>query len=534
MLFSGTALNIYATLLQDICNYNLLKKAILKAYQKTTNSYRKDFRYATLQPGQNFQQLQVTHFRLLDFWIESSGIDHSYESLRDFMVADQFLTALPHQIRTFIRERNLIKAEEVAEVADLYAEAHNSYKDLKGSNLKGNGSPEPKIKKPTVEAKSPAIIPTCHQYGGIEHKRPDCPSKKIEKVGRCFVDGNDQAPFCSGAVNGIKVSDILRDTGCTCIVISDKLFPYFKTSRVSSILSDYLGRENTFPTIRCYLKTKCFTRWTNAVLAPITCSIIVGNIKGAVLPSEADLLSPPVDLSFPAPLPCKLNNPLNNSAPEAALSRTVHLGVETDDTALDSEVAGSPVHSSGESKGIASGTLNVLTRAQTITPVSPTSSSPTVSPFIFPDFMSKDDFVSIQHNCPSLRDCHNQAFNNKVIHGRYVSHKFEYINGILYKSVFKSHSSVIDYSLLVVPKPCQETVLQMAHDLPMTEHLAHRKTWHKLKHTYFWPSMYSQVTKKYSSCNRCQVLTAQNTHTLKSCIFIKSKTSLLQKRDTPP
>nr|XP_053651162.1 RNA-binding protein 25-like [Cherax quadricarinatus]XP_053651163.1 RNA-binding protein 25-like [Cherax quadricarinatus] len=89
MLFSGTALNIYATLSQDIiCNYNLLKKAILNAYQKTTNYYRKDFRYATLQPGQNFQQLQATLFRLFDFWIESSGIDHSYESLRDFMVAD--------------------------------------------------------------------------------------------------------------------------------------------------------------------------------------------------------------------------------------------------------------------------------------------------------------------------------------------------------------------------------------------------------------------------------------------------------------
>nr|XP_053656660.1 uncharacterized protein LOC128705522 [Cherax quadricarinatus] len=126
MLFSSTALNIYATLSQDICNYCLLKKAILKAYQKTTNSYRKDFRYATLQHGQNFQQLQVTLFRLFDFWIESSGIDHSFESLRDFMVADQFLTALPHQIRTFIRERKLIKAEEVAEAADLYAEAHNS------------------------------------------------------------------------------------------------------------------------------------------------------------------------------------------------------------------------------------------------------------------------------------------------------------------------------------------------------------------------------------------------------------------------
>nr|XP_053641097.1 uncharacterized protein LOC128694815 [Cherax quadricarinatus] len=312
MLFSGTALNIYATLSQDIiCNYNLLRKAILKAYQKTTNSYRKDFRYATVEHSQNFQQLQVTLFRLFDFWIESSGIDHTYESLRDFMVADQFLTALPHQIQTFIRKCNLIKAEEVAEAADLNAEAHNSYKDLKGSIPKENGSPEPKVKKPTVGKKSPAIIPTCHRCGGIGRKRPDCPSKKIEKVGRCFVDGNDQAPFCSGTVNGIKVSDILRDTGCTRIIILDKLFSNFKTFRVSSILSDYLGRENTFPTIRCYLKTKWFTGWTNAVLAPITCSVIVGNVKGAILPLEADLSSSPVDLSFPAPRPCKLNKPLN-------------------------------------------------------------------------------------------------------------------------------------------------------------------------------------------------------------------------------
>ena len=74
LLFSGDALNVYSTLPEDVCrDYDQLKDAILRAFRKTTEQYRREFRYAKFK-DENFMQYLTNLYRLFDFWIESTKI----------------------------------------------------------------------------------------------------------------------------------------------------------------------------------------------------------------------------------------------------------------------------------------------------------------------------------------------------------------------------------------------------------------------------------------------------------------------------
>ena len=96
LLFSGSALNVYSTLPDEVVSdYGKLKAAILKAFKRTPEQYRKDFCSVRIDPNQNFSQFLTNLYRTFDYWTESADVDTTFEALRDFMVRDQFIFAVP-------------------------------------------------------------------------------------------------------------------------------------------------------------------------------------------------------------------------------------------------------------------------------------------------------------------------------------------------------------------------------------------------------------------------------------------------------
>ena len=74
LLFSGATLNVYSTLPEEVCkNYDALKAAVLKAFRKTPEQYRREFRYAKFKQ-ENFMQYLTNLYRLFDFWVDSAKI----------------------------------------------------------------------------------------------------------------------------------------------------------------------------------------------------------------------------------------------------------------------------------------------------------------------------------------------------------------------------------------------------------------------------------------------------------------------------
>ena len=112
------------------------------------------------------------------------------------------------------------------------------------------------------------------------------------KVGFCLEDHKVPNFSVTGTINGSWSSSIIRDTGCSGVVISEEALPDIDPSLCPRVqVADYLGRINEFPVVKCYLRCPFYTGWTDAVRTPIKfASALVGNIPGVQDPDSPDSL----------------------------------------------------------------------------------------------------------------------------------------------------------------------------------------------------------------------------------------------------
>ena len=116
---SGKALRIYTSLDESsVSHYETLKTQLLAGFNKNPESYRNEFRGRRLEEEETYRQFAVQLRRLLSLWIDSLGIDHTFESLFEFIIHDQFLTSVPIELRTFLKEQNARQFSKVLEVSD--------------------------------------------------------------------------------------------------------------------------------------------------------------------------------------------------------------------------------------------------------------------------------------------------------------------------------------------------------------------------------------------------------------------------------
>ena len=60
------------------------------------------------------------------------------------------------------------------------------------------------------------------------------------KVGFCFSKPSTLQYFTSGTINGSRVSTIVRDTGCTCVLVSEEVLPDVDVSSCWKVPVDVL------------------------------------------------------------------------------------------------------------------------------------------------------------------------------------------------------------------------------------------------------------------------------------------------------
>lgn len=239
-LLSGKAGKVYSSLSpQIISDYDLLKKALLKSFCKTSDGFRQDFRSSKIQPGETYQQFSIHLKRLFEQWLEASKVGSSYDALMDFMVYDQFLSSLSPDLRLFVKERGKVSLEEAVQLADDWASARNAYPKTSYS-MPGNKK-MPKLHTAPDTSKGPTSSVKCHHCGEEGHIRPRCPKNprafkrdntSTLTVGFCLGDKEvSKSTYCvAGTINGSWTSTILRDTGCSSLLVSEEALPDVDTT----------------------------------------------------------------------------------------------------------------------------------------------------------------------------------------------------------------------------------------------------------------------------------------------------------------
>ena len=80
-------------------------------------------------------------------------------------------------------------------------------------------------------------------------------------------------------------------------------------------------------------------------------------------------------------------------------------------------------------------------------------------------------------------------------------------NGLLYRKwrpEGSANGDVRTCKQLVLPQQCRQTVLQLAHDVPMAGHMGITRTKDRLLQRHYWPGIFTDTANYCRSCEVCQ------------------------------
>lgn len=110
-------------------NYELVKEAVLKAYQITPEFYRSKFRNMFKEQNQNFVEYSHSLLKPRGQLLKSSGVT-TYDQLCELLDLGQFLRGIPAETRTYLCERKFITLERAAALSENYHLIHQSKKKV--------------------------------------------------------------------------------------------------------------------------------------------------------------------------------------------------------------------------------------------------------------------------------------------------------------------------------------------------------------------------------------------------------------------
>ncbi|GFT73004.1 retrovirus-related Pol polyprotein from transposon 17.6 [Trichonephila clavipes] len=88
-----------------------------------------------------------------------------------------------------------------------------------------------------------------------------------------------------------------------------------------------------------------------------------------------------------------------------------------------------------------------------------------------------------------------------------LSQDFKLIDGLLF---YAKYYTTLEELRVYIPRSLRETIMKELHDLPLAGHLGKRKTYLKMRNTYYFPYMRKYIFEYVSTCDRCQKFNYKN------------------------
>jgi len=121
----GKAREAYAALMiEDSLQYNLVKAAVLKAYELVPEAHRQRFHYAIKSNFQTFVEFKREKERLFNRWCSSKELDNDFEKLHQLLLIEEFKKYLPSEVKTHLDEKKAETLNQAATLAENYVLTH--------------------------------------------------------------------------------------------------------------------------------------------------------------------------------------------------------------------------------------------------------------------------------------------------------------------------------------------------------------------------------------------------------------------------
>ena len=137
----GKAQETFAALsVDDSSDYDVVKAAILKAYELVPEAYRQKFRNYKKDDKQTYDEFANQTEVYFDRWCSAKKVISDYDNLRQIVLIEQFKRCVHDDLKTYLDEKNVETLHEMAVLADDYALTHKrSFKPRQGGYSKPGG-----------------------------------------------------------------------------------------------------------------------------------------------------------------------------------------------------------------------------------------------------------------------------------------------------------------------------------------------------------------------------------------------------------
>ena len=498
-VLTGKAQEAYsAVCAQEGLTYEMVKLAVLRAYELVPEAYRQRFRQWVKSDKQTcveFVRDLTSHFHR---WCAAEKVD-TFEGLSQLIIMEQFKNVAPQRVAAYLNERDPATALKAAELADDFLLTHKAgFTEVRERVCDGTSFTRgrfPKSGSPRGASASvrPGRSNQCNFCRGEGHWKDQCPllkrkngapstapvmlcaSAQEEKV--VEVDASDKSgfePFIIDAqvslVGSAEIVNIrvLRDTGARHSFIVQSVLPFSADTQCG----DYIvmrGMELGFIPVprhdvmlECNLAKGVFSVGVRPELPLPGVSMILGNdiCGGRVWPSVS-----PAPVVVSEPLEVASDGPALEVFPVCAVTRA-------------------------QSK-VASGHAEAAISVEAVT-------LPKLPPLV-----SKSEWIKAQKSDSSLSSLWEQVVPRHQV-GDVARGYFVHEELLVRKWVPCVDDMVgVPVFQVVVPQEFRSQVLRTAHD--ESGHFGVRKTYlYVLKH-FFWPRAKKDVAAYIKTCHVCQL-----------------------------
>ena len=551
-VLKGKAQEAYSALsATDCADYDIVKTAILKAYELVPEAYRQKFRHWRKSDKQTYVEFAHDKEVYFERWCISKKVDGEFENLRQLMLIEEFKRCVPDDIKTYLDEKTVSTLAEAATMADDYALTHK--KKYPGSTLnkfqKKNTSDADTGVKPSYSSsgkekshdgpksnndnrnaqKDKSNSPTCNYCKKAGHIVSECWKLKnknsdsspnalvsslksnFERVPEIKTETFDMPvpvmkdsnsvraeflPFVSEGFVSLRETDspvpitILRDTGATQSLLLNSTLKFSDESATGeSILAQ--GIEGSYVDIPLHSVYLTSNLVTGQVLVGLRPSLPV---KGISLLLGNDLAGGKVEslvqmTSEPSTTDKMSEDETTDLYPSCAVTRAMaKKALEVDSSCIDlSETF------------VGHQDQNISDQRESSDEKSDLS-------------LSRAQLIAEQENDPEIKDLASKALSQEELDNVPVGYYLK--DGVLMRKWRPSDAPANeDWAVrhqVVVPKIFRPEILNLAHKIPMGGHFGINKTMDKIMKHYFWPGMRKDVCSYCKTCHTCQMVGKPN------------------------
>ena len=515
---SGKALEAYSRMAVTESNsYDKIKRAILERFGLNPLEYRNKFRKCKQLPDETFKEYSIRVCRFFEHWKDSEEVDTDYFRLADLIIRDQLLSSCSFELQIYLQEKEPKSVEDLVALANAHQLAHKikeprkqlyrppmfrnqSRETQQSDNSSGGGFPQAskgfeKRRCFVCDSEDHLIAKCPFKASNSERKEtPDTKEKEKQAHGLMHSPTKNEVNYRTVEIpmqgkhgniienvsltNGLMISNgtvadknvkVLRDTGCTTVFISEAL----------SNEGERTGKDQDV-TLANGTTCRC-----PEVIIPVKTCYITGNVKALIMDN------PFADLVIGNVGHIKSEQHIGTfQAVETRAIKEKRLAEEAVQSKVETEIIKEKSTMQPDTSGIVPEEVKSEEETQ--------NQSVNLS-------ISKDTLRQEQEKDDSLVNVRAYAIQRREINLNQEQKKnsyFVYENNILYRVFIGKSCETIKQ--IVVPKKYRNSLLAIAHDIPLGGHLGNKKTREKLLQNFFWPGIFIDVARYCKTCSQCQ------------------------------